>query len=322
MLLAGLVFITVFLIAVLLMFASGTAAPERTKQTLARLHAVLAAEGAGKPDELIDVRKKELLSTVPFINQLLLKLEAATKLHAVLYQADVKMTPEGLMLISLIVWAICTYLIYLRTDVLILSAIIALTPGSVPLAYVLQKRAKRFQAFEEGLPGAIDLMVNALRGGHSLVSAIELVGKEVADPVGREFRICFDEQNYGLELRMAMENLSIRMPIQDVRIMMTAIIIQKESGGNVAEVLDKCAYVIRERFRLKREIRVKTAQGRLTGWILSFLPLVLGILLFLANPKNTSLLWRTPMGLRMLYTGTLLTFVGALIIRRIVNIRV
>ena len=107
------------------------------------------------------------------------------------------------------------------------------------------------------------------------------MGREAPDPIGREFQVCFDEQNYGLELRTAMENLATRVPVQDVRIIITAILIQKETGGNLAEVLDKCAYVIRERFRLKREIRTQTAQGRLTGWILSFLPVCLGILLYL-----------------------------------------
>ncbi len=323
MLLAALVFVSVFTVAALLMIASRMGASERTKQTMARLDAVLVVENQrGPADELIDVRKKELISAIPLINRLLLHLELTPKLRSFLYQADVRLTPGGLLLMSLTAWTFSSYLIYLRTGSFLLSVILGLLPASVPLAYVSHKRSKRFQAFEEGLPPAIDLMVNALRGGHSLVSAIELVGKEVADPIGREFRVCFDEQNYGLDLRTAMENLSVRVPTQDVRIMMTAIIIQKESGGNVAEVLDKCAYVIRERFRLKREVRVKTAQGRLTGGILSFLPLVLGLLLFLVNPEGISLLWRTPLGQKMLYTGVMLTIVGTLVIRKIVRVRV
>ena len=184
------------------------------------------------------------------------------------------------------------------------------------------KRRKRFDKFEQGLPGALDLMVSGLRSGHSLVSALGLVAREAADPIGHEFRICFDEQNYGLELRVAMENLARRVPIQDVRIVMTAILIQKETGGNLAEVLEKCGQVIRERFRLKREIKTKTAQGRLTGMILSLLPVVLGFLMYLVNPKHMSLLWTRPMGLKMIYASVGMTVVGALIIRKIVRIRV
>jgi len=322
MLLATLVFLSVFAVAALMMIASRMGATERTKRTMARLDAVLVVESQGSKDELIDIRKKELISAIPLLNRLLLQLELTPKMRALLYQADLRLTPGGLLLMSLAAWAFSSYLIYLETRSFLVSVVVGLVPGGVPLAYVLHKRAKRFRAFEEGLPAAIDLMVNALRGGHSLVSAIELVGKEVADPIGREFRVCFDEQNYGLDLRTAMENLSIRIPLQDIRIIMTAIVIQKESGGNVAEVLDKCAYVVRERFRLKREVRVKTAQGRLTGMILSFLPLVLGILLFLVNPENVSLLWRRPLGQKMLYTGAILTLFGVLTIRKIVRVRV
>jgi tight adherence protein B len=148
------------------------------------------------------------------------------------------------------------------------------------------------------------------------------VADESAEPIGGEFRICFDEQNYGLELRAAMDNLVTRVPLQDLRIAVTAILIQKESGGNLAEVLDKTAYVIRERFRLRRQVRVHTAQGRLTGWILSFLPVVLGIALYLINPDTMSLLWKREIGIKLLYTAAGMTIAGALIIRKIVNMDV
>jgi tight adherence protein B len=155
-----------------------------------------------------------------------------------------------------------------------------------------------------------------------LVAALGLVGSESPDPIGIEFKICCDEQNYGLELRTAMDNLVTRVPLQDVRIVTTAILIQKESGGNLAEVLDKTAYVIRERFRLKREVRIHTAQGRMTGWILSFLPIVLGIGLYLVNPDHMSLLWKREIGVKLLYLSAGMTLTGALIIRKIVNMEV
>ena len=135
-------------------------------------------------------------------------------------------------------------------------------------------------------------MVSALRVGHSLNAALSLVTRECPDPVGGEFRICYEEQNYGLELRTAMDNLITRVPLQDLKIVTTAILIQKESGGNLAEVLDKTSHVIRERFRLKRQVATHTAQGRLTGWILSALPVVLGVALYFVNPDTMSLLWK------------------------------
>jgi tight adherence protein B len=322
MLLTIVVFISVFLVAALLLTASGTGASERTKQTLNRLDAILAAAGQKPRDELVDIQKEELLSSIPLLNRLLLRIEIAPKLRRLLYQADVAWTPGGVLLMALTCWVIFTYLIYLRTGALLVAIILGLIPAAVPFVYLRYKRDKRFRSFEEGLPASLDMMVSALRAGNSLVSAIGLVGREVADPIGREFRTCYDEQNYGLELRTAMENLATRIPIQDVRIMVTAILIQKESGGNLAEVLDKCAYVIRERFRLKKEIRIKTAQGRLTGWILSVLPVGLACLLFTVNPKGISLLWTHPMGLKMLYTASVMTVIGALIIRKIIRIRV
>src|SRR5260370_12037783 len=155
-------------------------------------------------------------------------------------------------------------------------------------------------------------MVSALRAGHSLVSALDLAASESPDPIGTELRICFDEQNYGLELKTAMSNLAARVPLQDLKIVITAILIQKESGGNLAEVFDKAAYVIRERFRLKRQVRVHTAQGRLTGWILSFLPVGLGISLYLINPERMSLLWTRPICLKLLYLSGRMPLVVAL----------
>ncbi len=199
-------------------------------------------------------------------------------------------------------FVIPAYLVYLRTGALAFSLLIGLLLGSTPFVYVLHKRSSRFNKFEEQLPEALNLMVSALRAGHSLVAALGLVGSESPDPVGGEFKICCDEQNYGVELRTALDNLVTRVPLQDIRIVTTAILIQKESGGNLAEVLDKTAFVIRERFRLKRQVRIHTAQGRLTGWILSFLPLVLGIALYLVNPENMSLLWKRDIGVKLLYT--------------------
>lgn len=192
----------------------------------------------------------------------------------------------------------------------------------MPVAFVMFKRKKRLAKFEEGLPEALDLIVSALRVGHSLNSALGLVTRECPDPVGSEFRVCYDEQNYGLELKTALENMVTRMPTQDLQIVVTAVMIQKESGGNLAEVLEKTAEVIRERFRLKRQVSTHTAQGRLTGLILTFLPVVLGCALYFISPKMMSLLWTTPIGIKLLYISSGMIVVGGLIIRKIVNMDV
>jgi tight adherence protein B len=322
LLVLALVFFGIFVIVALLLIASGTGASQRTKQTLTLLASALAVGSRELEDQMVDIRKHELLSAIPWINRWLLKIELAPRLRVTLYQANVNWTAGGLLLMSAACFVIPAYLVYLRTGAFFFALAIGLALGFVPLLYVLHKRRQRFTKFEEELPEALNLMVSALRAGHSLVAALGLVGSESPEPIGSEFKICCDEQNYGLELRTALDNLVTRVPLQDMRIVTTAILIQKESGGNLAEVLDKAAYLIRERFRLKRQVRIHTAQGRLTGWILSFLPIVLGVSLYLVNPENMSLLWKRDIGIKLLYTAAGMTITGALIIRKIVRMDV
>ena len=316
-----LVFLGVFGVTALLLAAAGTGASKDVKRALARLESALAVK-AEEPEELVEIRKQDLFGAVPFVNRWLMRLEMVPKLQRALYQANLKWSPAGLLMMCGLCCVVPAYLTYLRTGIPVIGFMVGLLTGAAPLAYVSYKRGRRLEQFEEELPAALGLMVSSLRGGQSLVAALALVGREAPEPIGREFRVCFDEQNYGLELRTALENLSVRVPLEDVRIIMTAILIHRDTGGNLAELLDKCAQVIRERFRLKREIRVRTAQGRLTGLILSFLPVVLGTLLFLVNPENMSLLWRRPEGQKMLYAAACMTVIGGLLIRRIVRIRV
>jgi tight adherence protein B len=315
------VFLAIFVVAALLLTAAKDSS-QYTERTLSVLRAALSTTKLAPSDQIVDVRKEELLSAVPWLNRWLLKLELAPRLRTLLSQADLNWTAGSLLLMSAACFVIPAYLLYLRTGAGVFSLLIGLLLGFAPLVYVLHKRKKRFEKFEQELPETLDLMVSALRAGHSLVSAINLAASESPDPIGQEFRITFDEQNYGLELKTAMNNLATRVPLQDLKIVITAILIQKESGGNLAEVFDKTAYVIRERFRLKRQVRVHTAQGRLTGWILSLLPVVLGLGLYLINPESMSLLWTRPIGVKLLYLSGTMTITGALIIRKIVNMDV
>lgn len=317
-----LVFMGVFGITALLLVATGTGASQQTKRTLTVLQAALSSDAPRTADPIVDIRKQELFSAVPFINRLLLKLEIAPRLRHLLYQANLKWTAGGLILMSIACFVIPAYLIQLRTGALPLSLLLGVAFGAAPLGYVFFKRGRRFNKFEQGLPEALDLMVSAMRAGHSLNSALDLVAQESPDPIGSEFRICFDEQNYGLELKTAMTNLVTRIPLQDLKMVVTAILIQKESGGNLAEVLDKVSYVIRERFRLKKQVRVHTAQGRMTGIVLSILPLALGFALFLIDPDEISILWKREIGIKLLYAAGIMTTIGGLIIRHIVNMEV
>ena len=317
-----LVFLGVFGVIVLLMSASNVGGSRQGKQALAALQSALATDKSEGRDQIVDIRKKELLSAIPLLNRWLLKIELAPRLHRLLYQANLKWTAGGLMLMSTACFVIPAYLMYRRSGVLIFSLVIGVVLGGAPFAFVLHRRSQRFKKFEQNLPEALDLMVSALRAGHSLLAGLGLVARECVDPIGSEFRICFEEQNYGLELRTAMDNLVARVPLQDLKLVSTAILIQKESGGNLAEVLDKVSQLIRDRFRLRRQVSVHTAQGRMTGWVLSFLPIALGLALYLVNPKTMSLLWTNPLGLKLIYAASAMMVVGGLIIRKIVNMEV
>jgi len=321
MLLAIIVFVSVFAVIALLLFA-GSDKSAGSKQTLAHLESALSSNVTVPRETSVDIRKDEHLSNIPWMNRWLQRMEIAPRLRMLLHQADVHWTVGVLVLAMVACFMVPGYLVHLRTGNAIFGIVIGLVCAYIPIAYVRFRRAKRFNAFEQALPDALDLMVSALRAGHSLIAALRLVAQESPDPIGTEFRICFEEQNYGLELRTALENLVVRMPSQDLRIACTAILVQKESGGNLAEVLEKTATVIRERFKLKRQVRVHTAQGRLTGWILSLLPLGLGIALYIVDPAVMSVLWTRKLGQELMVASVAMTIIGGLVIRKIVNMEV
>jgi tight adherence protein B len=321
-LIIGLVFLGVFAVVALLMIAGGTGASQEAKQVIASLDSALATDTPVVRDQIVNLRKSELLSSIPWLNRRLLKLELAPRLYTLLHQADLKWTAGGLLAACGLCFVVPAYLINLRFASPLPALLIGLALGFAPFGWVLFKRGKRFAKFEQGLPEALDLMVSALRAGHSLIAAMGLVSRECTDPVGGEFKTCFEEQNFGLELKTAMDNMITRVPLQDLRIFATAIMIQKESGGNLAEVLEKTSNVIRQRFKLKRQVGVHTAQGRLTGWILTLLPVVVGAALYTINPEMMSVLWKTPVGLKLLWTAFGMIVVGGLIVRHIVNMDV
>jgi tight adherence protein B len=321
-LIIALVFLGAFSVVTLIAVASGTGASAQAKQVHATLDSALATDSPEERGTILDLRKSDRLSSIPWLNRKLLDFELTPRVQALLYQADLKWSAGGMLAGSALCFALPAYLAYLRTDSVLIAFPVGLLMGAMPYFWARYKRGRRLDKFQEGLPEALDLMVNALRAGHSLIAAMGSVARECADPVGCEFKSCFEEQNYGLEMKTALDNMINRVPLQDLRIVATAIMIQRESGGNLAEVLDKTSHVIRERFRLKRQVGVHTAQGRMTGWVLTLLPVVLGVALYFVNPEMMSMLWKNPMGVKMLWTSFGMLVVGGLIIRHIVNMDV
>jgi len=224
-----------FGVVVLIAAASGSGATEQTRAIMTRLESAIAVGKPEMADLIVDVRKSELMSSIPWLDRYLSKLELAPRIRRFLYQANVKWTVGGLSLFCGVCFIVPAYLVYWRTDLVIISLVVGLVTGAGPVFWVYQKRKMRLGKFEQELPEAIDLIVSALRVGHSLNAAMGLVSRECAEPLGGEFRLTFDEMNYGLELKSALDNLVTRVPLQDVKIVATAVLIQRESGGNLAE---------------------------------------------------------------------------------------
>lgn len=319
----AIVFAAFFAAVVLVGSAFSASSSKEFKQTTSRLEAITAPQSGGGASEAgLSVRREERLSMLPWLDELLRKIDFSARLRLLIYQAELTWTVGKLLLWATLLALLFGYPVYLRTGAFLLSSIVAFGAAALPFLYVLRKREKRFEQMRQFLPDALDMMVAAIRAGHSFSSAMGMASKESPEPVRREFRQCFEEQNYGLELRTALSNLQYRMPIGEVRMIVTALLIHSESGGNLTEILEKVAYLIRENFRLRRQVRVHTAQGRMSGWILTVMPLVLGFLLYLMRPAQMSLLWTHPTGRKLMYSALSMTAIGGLLIRKIVRVRI
>ena len=320
MLIFVLIFLGIFTMIALPLVAFGPS--NRSKQALATLDSAIRSEGQVIRPLKINFRKDELVSSIPWLNKKLAGFELTPYLRRLLSQAELTWSPGRLMIVCAACFILPAYSLYQYFPNPFVALGVGGLLGFAPFGFVLFKRGRRFSSFEKGLPEALDLMVSGLRAGHSLLAAMALVARECADPIGTEFKICFEEENYGLEMKEALENLLTRVPLQDLKIVSTAIMIQKESGGNLAEVLDKASYIIRDRFRLKKQIMVHTAAGRMTGLILSLLPVVLGIAIYFVDPSMISILWHRSIGIKMLWGSAGLTLLGGFVIWKIVDIDV
>jgi tight adherence protein B len=193
---------------------------------------------------------------------------------------------------------------------------------AAPFVFLKFKRGRRLRAFEEAFPDGLDLISRALKAGHAFATGLKMVADEMPEPVGPEFRKTFDEQNFGLPLKDALDNLTQRVPHIDVRFFATAVLIQRETGGNLSEILENLAQVVRERFKILRQVRVHTAHGRFTGYVLLALPAALCFALMFINPEHMGLLFREKIGQMMLGAALVLQTIGYLWIKQVVKIEV
>ena len=237
-------------------------------------------------------------------------------------QSGMKVSISGVLLIATFFAVVCALLVTMLTRSPLGIPAGAAVGFALPFMFRKFKRTRRLRAFEEMFPEALDLIARALKAGHAFATGLKMAADELSEPVGPEFRKTFDEQNFGLPLKDALENLTLRIPILDVRFFATAVLIQRETGGNLSEILENLAHVVRERFKILRQVRVYTAHGRLTGYVLLALPAVLGIALSFINPDHMNMLFRERMGQILLMVAMCMQIAGYIWIKQVVKIEV
>lgn len=315
----------VFVFGLFLVLGAYLFATHGTESKRARLQKRLAEallHSAHTEDVEVILARNELMSEIPFVNRFLVRMQAALQLKRMLDQADLHITPSRLVMFS----AMAGMLGALAASVITISILIMIVSGIaaaiIPFVHVWWKRKKRFDAFLEHLPDALDLMSRGLSAGHAFSEALHMVSAEMPEPVASEFRKTYEEQNLGLSLKLALENLTQRMPLLDLRMCVTAVLIQRETGGNLAEILEKVAYTIRERFRIMGDLKTLTTSSRMSAWLLCGLPIFVTIVITGMNPDYMSVLWKDPRGHYLIAAAMILQVTGMLIVRKILDIKI
>ena len=276
----------------------------------------------GQEDENIQLIKKKQLESLPALERMLMSFPRISKLDQLLEQAGSNMSVTSLLIMTIVFFVLGLIVgsFVLKTWVFGLATGIAI--GSIPMFSIVRRKQKRMNTILMQLPDALDLIARAMRAGHAFSGGLKMVGDEMPEPIASEFRTTFDELNYGLSMENAMMHLSTRVDIPDMKYFVISVLIQRETGGNLASILDKIGSLIRERLRLFGRIRVLSSQGRLEAWILSILPFAVASILFLIWPDFVSLLWKEHAGQIMLATAGSMLILGVIVMWRMVRIRV
>ncbi len=287
-----------------------------------RLRKELKILSVNRAGELQDITKKRPLSAVPWLNDFLTKIPLMHQIDVLLQQANSR-TPLGVFLLLSLVLFIVGWLVFdLLTGGVLISFILGLMFASTPFLYILIARNQRMAKFERQLPDALDLVARSLRAGHAFSGALQMVAQEFPDPIGPEFAKTFAEINFGISVQDALKNLTQRIDCQDLKFFAISVIIQRESGGNLAEILESIGSLIRERFKLHGRIRTLAAEGKISAIILIALPFLVAGLIYVMNREYLQLLFSEPVGKLMLVLALVGMLLGVAVMKKIVTIRV
>jgi tight adherence protein B len=319
-----LIVLSAFLLVLIIVFLIAWSMDQK-RVTARVLHQRLTAvqqAAERRPSEELALLRDELLSEIPALNRLLARSHRISRVQRFLSQGDVKVRAGKFLLICACVAAFFALITLMWANSLVAAILVGGLATLLPVGYVSFRRTQRFHKFEELFPEAIELLARAVRAGHAFTTALELIANELGEPISGEFRKLFEEQKFGLPVKDALLNLADRVPIVDVKFFVTAVMLQRETGGNLAEILDKLSYVIRERFKILRQVRVFTAQGRLTMMLLMGLPPLLIVVLMFVSPTFIRVLFTDPIGHLLLIIGIVLQTIGFFLIRKIIHIQV
>lgn len=309
----------VLLLEGLYVYWSDTKSPE-VRRVEQRLRAI-SAGGQVEEGELSMIRQR-LLSESPTFQRLLLSMPRAQQLDRLMQQAGDRNTVSHLLGVCamLALGGLLVGLLLRWPWFFVLAAVVALT--LLPFGLLLRRRNKRLRQIEAQLPDALDLMSRAMRAGHAFPVALAMVGSEAPQPIASEFRITSDEIGFGVSTDNALNNLAARVPSPDVRYFVMAVIIQRETGGNLSELLGKLAELVRERFKLFAKVRVLAAEGKLSAWILTLLPFAVALVISIINPKYIMTLFTDPVGINLVYGALVMMALGIFAMWRIIDIKV
>jgi tight adherence protein B len=272
--------------------------------------------------ERISILKQRRFSRNDEFDRLLHRLPLAHRIDRLLVQSGTRWSVERFLLATAGV-ALASLLLLARWPLpLGLRLLVALGFGALPWLLMRRARAKRLVRIEEQLPEAADFIARALRAGHSFTNVLQIVGNELPEPLSGEFRIAREEINYGVPMSEALHNMAARIPLTDLRYLIIAVLIQRESGGNLAEILGNISTIIRSRLKLAAQVRVLSAEGRMSAWILGALPFVVGSMMVLLNPKYVSVLWNDPTGKKLLWYASGMIVFGVIWLRKVIHIRI
>src|SRR5215813_2153290 len=316
---------SIFIFCLFLTYAFYLLLSKKTETRKARLEKRISEAllySSHTQDVEVNLARTELMSEIPWVNRFLVNLQSASRLKRLIDQSDLDLTVMRLLLFSGLAGFLAAMAVSIVSPSIIFMIFAGVLCAALPFLHMWWKRRKRIDRFLELLPDALDLMGRALLAGHAFSESLRMVSEEMPEPIASEFSRAYKEQNLGLSVKLALENISERIPLFDLRMAVTAIMIQRETGGNLSEILETVAMTIRELFRILADLRTLTTSSLMSAWILCALPILVAFMVTFLNPDYMSVLWKDSRGHALIAIALTMQIIGMAMVRKILRIKV